>query len=189
MVINSRLVVARCPVLIPAGTTAILMFSLFTLFLLHELQLVPRRDYDRFLTNPFQFVVSNHPATDAISPDILTASYNRLQNHSHLVVSLKNAVRNCEKQYFELGTSNPDAMSDHDMRGQIWIYVYSTYFLTPSLLKCATQRDRGTPQYKAAPQSPELYVRRGGPDYQAIRTTEGKSVVEATFATLHSVLR
>lgn len=104
LVINSRLVVARCPVLIPAGTTAILLFSLVTLFLLHELQVVPRRRYDRFLTNPFQFVVSSHRATDATSPDILLASYNRLQNHSHLVVSLKNAVRNCEKQYFELGT-------------------------------------------------------------------------------------
>jgi hypothetical protein len=189
MVINSRLVVARCPVLIPAGTTAILMFSLVTLFLLHELQLVPRLDYDRFLTNTFHFVVSSHPATDAISPDILTASYNRLQNHSHLVVSLKNAVRNCGKQYFELETPNPDAMSDHDMRRQIWIYVYSTYFLTSSLLKCATQRDSGTPQCKTAPRSPELYVRRCGPDYKGIRTTEGKSVVEVTFATLRSVLR
>jgi len=104
VVINSRLVVTRCPVLIPAGTTAILMFSLVTLFLLHELQLVSRRGYHRFLTNPFQIDFSNHPATDAISPDILTASYNGLQNHSHLVRSLKNAVRNCEKQYFELGT-------------------------------------------------------------------------------------
>lgn len=107
VVINSRLVVARYPVLIPAGTTAILMFSLVTLFLLHELQLVPRRDYDRFLTNPFQFVASNHTVTDAISHDILTASYIKLQNHNHLVESLKNEVRNCEKQYFELGKPKP----------------------------------------------------------------------------------
>jgi len=79
------------------------VFSSYPIFL-RELQLASRRGYDRFLTNPFQFVVSEHPATDAVSPDSLAASYSRLQNHSHLLVSLKNAVRNCEKQYFELGT-------------------------------------------------------------------------------------
>lgn len=54
--------------------------------------------------------------------------------------------------------------------------------LDTQLAEVCHTKDSGTPQYAAAHRSPEMYVRRGVPDYQGIRTTEGKCVVEVTYA-------